>query len=274
MIDRLATPITYFHKLTKVSPDKVSNLGDLIVKLSDHKSYDDNLRNLYSNDKLKYDKLKKTLPGFVLGEFTERKDEACKVYNPCLAFDIDNVSNNSDLTKLLDLTRKLNYVYASFPSVSGHGIRILVFTDSNQNNHKSYYQRISKDLEKGLGNEISYKIDSSTKNISRLWFYASVRKNEFYINESSVLYSIITDVKKISTQSIQTSEEIAENKKVEIIHQIVRNRSISGRNNFAMQFTRLSAEYGIGEDVILERLKSTVQKDFTLSELSKTVHSS
>lgn len=190
-MSRLKTPVSFFKSITETKRPVVKDLQSFLISVSDFDNYDESLRLNYVEDKSNYDKLKKRLPGIVFGAFSERKDTACIEYSPCMGFDIDGIKDYNSVLGILDQIKKIDYVFAAFPSVSGHGIRILVFTSAELKTHKNYYTSIAKSLEHEL--ELgSANIDHSTKNVSRLWYYSVVQKNEMYLNENSAAYEIET----------------------------------------------------------------------------------
>ncbi len=274
-MNRLKTPVSFFDKITNTKKPIVRDLQYFIDLVSKHDEYDPQLRRLYSTDKIQYDKLKKQLPGAVFGEFSERKDSGCIRYSPCMGFDIDGIANYEDLVSLLQVLQKIDFVFAAFPSVSGHGIRILVFTDSTIDTHKAYYKAIADDLSDliELGRA---KLDPSTKNASRLWYYAAVDRYEIYINEISRVYHVEVDIQKNENKETYISTAstiiISDDDKHEIIIQVLDKRRISGRNNFVMQYTKLATEYGLSSLHIHTYCKPLAEPSFTESEIVSTVN--
>lgn len=272
---RLKTPVSFFDKITNTKTPFISDLQHFIKKVSNHAEYDPHLRRLYSADRFKYNNLKKQLPGVVFGEFTERKDSACKVYSPCMGFDIDGIENYPALTSILEVLQKIDYVFAAFPSVSGHGIRILVITDSTKELHKHYYTSIASDLmdKLDLGKA---KLDISTKNVSRIWYYAAVDKYEFYLNKNSKTFTVDIQAVQNTAQSNNTSLarniEIDDDTKHDLILKILDRRGISGRNNFCMQYTKMATEWNLTSLFILDKMLSLKEPSFNEQEIKSTVN--
>ena len=275
MVERLKTPVSFFNKITNTKNPIIRDLQYFIDLVSKHDEYDPTMKDLYSSNKSEYDKRKKQLPGAVFGNFSERKDSACIQYSKCMGFDIDGIASNEDLVSLLLVLQKIDYVFAAFPSVSEHGIRILVFTDATIDSHKAYYTAIAKDLN-GRLQLGKAKIDVSTKNVSRIWFYAPVDRNMICVNKKSKVYhvDVVPEVSKPSTQysGVASTISLSDDDKHEIINQILDKRMIQGRNNYVMEYTRLATEYGLSQEFILRKMGPLNEPSFTLQEIVSTVN--
>jgi len=236
------------------------------------------LRHQKATDPQAYARLKESaVPAFIIGDFEVRKDGQCKAYAPLLCFDIDGLDIGL-VNWLLDECQKLSYIFAAFPSVSGAGLRIMVFAQSTPATHKSYYQaiisRLSKDLSvptdkdlrakwksEGLSSkEVNqqlkkvYHLDTGTNNISRIWFYAHVKKEDFYINWSSSVFRVdqtptlpvnkSVEQKKspppISTSSIDEAEKIRL-----CIQKVERQNLPAGRNHFVFALACECCRFGV-----------------------------
>ncbi len=272
-MDRLKTPVSFFKKITDTKNPIIRDLQYFIDIVSKHNEYSPQLRELYSSDKAEYDKLKRQLPGVVFGNFSERKDSACVEYSPCMGFDIDGIGDYSTLSSMLQQLQKIDYVFAAFPSVSGHGIRVLIFTNATKDTHKAYYVSIADDLRNVLDLN-GADLDLSTKNISRLWYYAPVDKFEMHLNVLSKTYSIdVQPVRDNSTkESTSYTSTLSDDDKHNIVVQVLEKRRISGRNNFVMQYTKLATEYGLSAHYIHDKMIIHAEPSFTAEEIISTVN--
>lgn len=275
MVGRLKTPVSFFDKITNTKNPIIRDLQYFIDLVSKHDEYDPTLKGLYSSDKKEYDKRKKQLPGVVFGEYSERKDSACIEYSQCMGFDIDGITSNEDLVSILQVLQKIDYVFAAFPSVSGHGIRILVFTNATIDTHKAYYISIAQNLSDKLKLGKA-KLDLSTKNPSRIWYYAPVDRYEIYLNEMSRIYHVDVEVIKSTAQQSYNDRantiNFSDDDKHDIIIQVLDRRRISGRNNFVMQYTKLATEYGLPSTFVHGKMIAFAEPSFTESEIVTTVN--
>jgi len=253
MTNRLKSPVTYFDTYVNTKPSMYGNIGGFLERVRDHNSFIPELRNLKVENEKEFSLAKKKLPGICFGKFSKRNDKSCETYSPCLGFDIDKIKSQDYAMKLLEQLKKLNYVFVSFLSVSGLGIRVLVWTSSTKEQHKEYYSYILKLIRSDIGEGKSFEIDTSTKNISRLWFYSSVQENEFYINEKSKVITIEKSDEIKDDKNVQVIEDLSESQKINLCEAIIQSRSIHGRNNRTMEYVTLSSEHGINQK---EKLKT------------------
>lgn len=262
------------------------------------KGFSERLAEYYKTDKEKYKNLKeRECPAFILGKFSERKNDSCEEYISLMAFDID--ASGEQVKKTLERLSQSSFVYAAFLSPSRAGLRFVVRTDNWQENHKKNYQTIAnyfsellgvptdkglrKNLQKeGLSQkEISSKlkefehIDTSTNNLARLWFYTYVPEAGFYSNPNAKTFSVKQTKKNQSVPSFISNEDpLTDLQKIEICRNKVNRQNIpGGRNNFVFSFAAELAQHGVGEDVALNECFQFVDSDFTEYEIKKTVSS-
>jgi len=271
-MNRSDSVVTMYSRMTDTNPSNYTTLGNLISTIDSPSNYNDQLREVRISDKSRFDKLKSKLPSFSIGKFKKRNDKSCESYVPCLVFDFDKINTSAYTDLLLQELKKLDYVYAAFPSVSGLGLRVLVWTTSTEKQHKEYYIHIINLLTRDLGKSENFHIDPSTKNISRTWYYASVDNGEFYINENSRVVTVNHKEKRKSTNPVERSViTLSVNKKLILIKAIIESRNISGRNNYVMEFTRFAKENNIAQSDILNELLSMATSDFNAKEITDTI---
>lgn len=142
---------------------------------------------LEKGDKEGAENLKKNLPAVtfsaIFGEKRQLKD--VKLYTNILVFDIDKLVDNQAAIELRDALSKNSYVFSSFISPSGKGVKFLVKLSENsiQENHKKAFADIANYFEQ----EYNIVIDRSGQDIGRLCF-ASYDPNLF-INTISQSYN-------------------------------------------------------------------------------------
>lgn len=255
----------------------------------------------------KYNDLKnKDCPGFIIGRFAPvRNDSNCEIYVPLLGFDIDNLKDEFDCDLILADCRNIPEVFLAYPSPSRKGLRIFIWCNSTPESHKETYEAVCSKLgeylrlktdkevrtelkEQGVtdNKEINKRlkttehIDTSTKNISRLWFYTHLEKGEIYLNQNSVVFSHSTPSKKdlkdhtTKNNSKSSSTKLDDNEKVRICVKMAAQRNIlAGRNNGLYSLACLMVEHGVSQNSILEYCLKLDDVDFSEQEIIKTVKS-
>jgi hypothetical protein len=214
---RLTVPVTVLKGIN-THPERKITLGELlseiettdITKLNASQSivciYEAYLEKAKANEKSAkevYDKKKKTLNGFILGNFIQRSDEKtnCVEYVPCLVFDLDGCKSTYDCFLYQNKLKEMDYIFAAFPSPSGYGLRILVWTNSTWETHRIVYQqvieRLCKELDVTDDRKKGTHFDSTCQNESRHFFYVAVDKKNFYLNlESKNFESLLPEISK------------------------------------------------------------------------------
>lgn len=299
--DRLNTPVTIYNGTRNPEVYKQSDLSSLFKEMvNEDANISNRLKKAYEENKPEYTHLKENLFGFSIGTFNHRSDKDIEVYAPLLAFDIDGIQNSIDHDLHLGGMKICPYVYAALPSVSGYGIRLLVWCDSSPENHKLYYEKACKMLseylriptDKQLRVDLKAKgltptelkttikqrehIDTGTNNISRFWFYSHVPKSKFYLNKESAVFKIEpSPVKKQKTQLTTSSKKtLSESDKIDLCLKIATSRNIpEGRNHFVHFYSKLLYEHGINEQSILSECMKFEETDFGKPEIEKTVKS-
>jgi len=287
---RLETPLTLVKGARNNEIKGYSTIGKIFELIQD-----ENNKKLveFSNQLLKakktsapqYRKLKENnCPGFILGHFKERNDNGCAQYTPLLGFDIDNLSTHR-IRSLLDKCKESPHIFAAFPSPSHQGMRLLLWCDSTQQTHKVMYKAGCEYLSNVFNlptkrTETGY-IDTSTKNLSRIWFYTHVPSENFYINlESTVFVAKRTYPQfggtKPPTHYIHADSingiSLTEDEKVRLVQGMAKRRNIpDGRNNYIHFFAHLLREHGISEQRVYSECLEYAEPDFTPSEIKDTV---
>ncbi|MEZ5040295.1 MAG: VapE family protein [Saprospiraceae bacterium] len=292
------------------------SLREFLTTLTDSNNTDlvelsKQLKSLKESDSKAYAELKETeSPAFIMGVFDFRNDKDCKTYSPLQCFDIDGLDNTL-VSWILDECKKLDYVFAAFPSVSGAGLRIMIFAQSTPNTHKAIYQaiidRLSKDLNvptdkdlreqwKGEGlasKEINQRLkkthhlDSGTNNISRIWFYAHVKKEDCFVNWNSSVFKVDKVSAAPKQKVVHRLEEgkdanhstIDDAEKIRLcLHKVEHQNLAPGRNNFVFALACEFCRFGVLKDAALSHCTSYAEPNdtndpFTKEQIVKTVDS-
>jgi predicted P-loop ATPase len=286
---RLHIPISLVQGIKPqiVSIIKLDELFQLF-QTNDAKALDfkKSLATFFLSDKEKYKQLKSKCQGFMIGEFSHRRDSDCKQYAPLMAFDIDGYEDAFYLDLDLSELKKDKHTFAAFPSPSGHGLRILIWADVIPDTHKVMYELVLQHLCDILHLTTDKKngthLDISTSNISRHWYFTAVKKEEFYLNLDSLVF-----VKPVvAVEKPKTKQQIAiEKASIEDISFTTQEKidfcvgrlqdlySYGGRNNYVFRVACTLNEHGITKDDIVTYCTQFQDNDFTIKEIEKAIES-
>jgi hypothetical protein len=154
------------------------------------------LKNAYllfkeTGDKKPYDAIKQGLKGVVFGDYSTRKDNDCISYIGLIGIDIDGYEDALQMSFDLATLKTNDFVFAAFPSPSGHGLRVLVFTDSTFDTHKATYKAVLQYLGDFLNlttdKDKTPHLDAATSNPSRVWFFTAT--TDVYTNLESQVFT-------------------------------------------------------------------------------------
>jgi hypothetical protein len=279
---------------------KYVTFAEIIKKLESSEDTDlqksKSLLSFYQSNKTAYNELKESLYGFIVGRFEYRANDKCTLYVPVLCFDIDSLKFPS-LT--ISDCKNIPYIFAAFPSPSGCGLRVLVWCRSTPETHRAYYDTLILELSERLNiptdkqlkaQKITLKdkahFDSSTSNLSRLWYIAAVPSMDIYLNLESVIYTLLSaepnaatkierPIKRPQNTEQSHSEPVLRlSEKIELAERMTNERNISnGRNNTVFFLCCLLNEMSVPENDILDYAMTYLQDDFNQSEINKTVKS-
>lgn len=306
---RLKTPVSLYRGVSNKFLGHTT-IGEIFTRMTDPNNtglvdLSDRLKLARNEAPAEYTRIKETeCPAYIIGKFPQKRDASCEHYEPLLAFDIDHVSNDWLIETTLDQVKTIPFVYAAYPSVSRQGIRILVWTESDQHTHKLYYQALCNILslslsiptDKQLSERLkaegksredinrmiseSVIIDTSTCNPARIWFYSHVPEDLFYLNENSqVFYSTTIDepakpAKPSRHQSAGAGHRITEDEKVTICqHKVQRQNIPAGRNNFVYAIASELCRHGVPAERAHAECLGYAEADFDQKEIEKTVKS-
>lgn len=194
---RLSTPVTFFNsvKVPKGAvPLKVITLEALFEETSSDACQQRTkaLRSLKATDPASYKKQKvEQLAPFVIGDWDARG--ILKDAPPLILFDVDGGDED---TYRANLYRGSDspYIYRIEQSVGG-GTRIYVWAKYPEGERKNAYLAIAQHLSELLdlplkkkGEQQGEHIDTSTSDISRMWFPAYTSPTQVYHNEQSKFF--------------------------------------------------------------------------------------
>ena len=176
---------TIFKNFNEVSEQK-----DFLKILEDIKSgtYKNAItylrKSLADNKKEAAERAKKSLPAFTPSATFKggRKMEFLQQYNGIIVLDIDKLEKEK-LQQCKTKIRMDDFVFASFVSPSGNGLKIFVKVSTNKEQHKETFLALQRYFEELLAVEI----DKSGKDITRLCFFSY--DPELYLNEHSEIFN-------------------------------------------------------------------------------------
>lgn len=176
---------TIFKNFNEVSEQK-----DFLKILEDIKSgtYKNAItylrKSLADNKKEAAERAKKSLPAFTPSATFKggRKMEFLQQYNGIIVLDIDKLEKEK-LQQCKTKIRMDDFVFASFVSPSGNGIKIFVKVSSVAEQHKETFLALQRYFEELLAVEI----DKSGKDITRLCFFSY--DPELYLNINAEIFA-------------------------------------------------------------------------------------
>ncbi|HMQ47943.1 MAG TPA: VapE family protein [Saprospiraceae bacterium] len=308
--EKMQAPVTLFKGCLKDSqPKGVSTIGEILTLIRDDnkeplKALYKELRNLHDEAPDKYKAKKEAeCPAFIIGQFSERKNEALKKYVPLLGFDIDHIGSEAFVPGVIKQLSQNPYTFAAYASPSGSGVRFLVWCDSTPEAHKTYYEAITAHFSEflniptdkalrsqlkadgldttAIGTELKKRelIDTGTNNLARLWFYTWIPDDCFFVNEHSQTFYLKPEQKTFQrpphhTQTTEHRQPLTDERKIDVCLDKVSRQSIpSGRNNFVFAFACEMARHGVSQVKALKECLAYVGEDFSEAEIKKSVAS-
>jgi len=286
----------------------VSTMGDVLEDIpKQERAKAGQMVTAYKSDPPQYKKLKDGLHGFIVGAFTKRDADSCTKYVPCVVLDIDKIVSHDYAKQVFEDVSKLDYTFACFLSPSGHGLRILVWSDHiEQRDHERAYEQITAyycqktglrtdvDIRASQNNKVVNTIhfDTSAKAFPRFWYY-SYNDEFLYVNEDSKTFQLhkaeaetppapptaTVQKPKQKTDGVTSSHPVSKLVLtdaiiIEVVEEMLKTRSIpAGRNNYVFHFAALAKEHGLSDDVIADYCLSQEEADFKADEIAATVKS-
>lgn len=191
---------TIFKNFNEVTEQK-----DILKILSDIKTgvYQNAItylrKSLADDKKEAAERAKKSLPAFTPSATFNggRKMEFLTNYNGLMVLDIDKLEKEK-LQQCKTKIRMDDFVFASFVSPSGNGLKIFVKVSSNNDEHKETFLKLQQYFEELL----TVEIDKSGKDITRLCFMSF--DPELYLNENSETF--VPEAEKGSKEKKQNAK--------------------------------------------------------------------
>lgn len=252
--------ITIFKNIFSKEPHYISIDTALErIKVGKSKTMVDELRNTI--DKERRNKLKLNLPSICFsGKFgKDRLDSQLEEHSGFLVLDFDDIDHIEELKKSL---MEKEYVYASWISPSGNGVKALVKI-AEPKKHREHFQSLQ---------EVFTEIDKSGINVSRVC-YESFDPN-ILINTNAKPYTKYKVIEK-HLETVRVENDIFDK-----ILKWLSNKGdafISGeRNTFIFKLASACCRFGIQERECEQSIQYSIlgnDNSFTLSEAIRTIRS-
>lgn len=202
-----------------------------------------------------------------------RKMEFLTNYNGLMVLDIDKLTPEK-LKESQSKIKEDQYVFSSFISPSGNGLKILVKVESGKNNHKETFLKLQTYFEELL----SVEIDKSGKDITRLCFVSF--DPELYLNENSIVFT--GSQKKESGHSEQSEGTSINQNNLQADYDLLYAHTVAftqkkesfvdgNRNNFVFQLANNLNRKGIPEAMTLGYILADY--DYNTQEVATAVKS-
>jgi hypothetical protein len=272
------THITLHALLSEIQSNDLKRLALSQKMVIAYEKYLEDVQNGQSEPKKTYTALKESLNGFSIGHFTYRKNEKESIaeYVPCLVFDLDGCISTYQTFEFFEKLKTVPYVFAAFPSPSGHGLRIMVWTTATYETHRILYGSILTSLGTFLGittnkNE-GVHLDSACQNESRFFYYTAIAPKEFYLNLESIVYVMPPTQELLGKEKQQPNGSIDATDLMARLDENLKG-SFSGRNDrlfhLAMRFKNNDIALTDAENYGLK----FVESDFLMKEILVTIRS-
>jgi len=225
-----------------------------------------------AKDKNERNELKKRLPAICFsGVFNKRSDASLVEHSGLICLDFDGYEKKKILLEHKEKMTKDSYVYSCFISPSGNGLKVLVKTPADlPDNHTSYFHSLGKYFD-------SPYFDKVCKNVSRVCYESY--DPLIHINPTSNVWDTITEqeYKEVDVHRDPPTIPISdENKIVEILVKWWEKKypMTEGQRNqncyvLAMAFN----DYGVARSLAGYVLNNYANRDFPISEISRTIDS-
>ncbi len=221
--------------------------------------------------KTERNELKKMLPAICFsGIFNKRNDSSIQEHTGIICLDFDGYEKNKELLQDKENLTKNNYVYSTFISPSGQGLKVLVKIPNDADNHVNYFNSLQKHFD-------NPHFDITCKNVSRVCYESY--DPLIYINENSSVWDTIEEKEyqeRHTLRDLPTIPITDENKIVEILTKwwIKKYPMVEGqRNNNVFVLASAFNDYGINKSLANYVLSNYQTKDFGLNEINRTIDS-
>lgn len=168
---------TRFKSLRNTSPESTTSLLSILEEIRSDK-YKPLVSEIRKHENPAKSPIKEKLPVFTpTGIFSYRSMAGLENYNGVICLDIDGIEDPAELKKK---TTELDYVYSSFITPSGRGLKVIIKTVATEDSYRQKELEISTKFQVETG----AIRDNHCKDIARIQFVS--HDPEIYINENAI----------------------------------------------------------------------------------------
>ena len=185
--------VTLFNHLLKVDAPRHIEMSEAleIIRNNSNKDLINKIRS--TKDKESRNKLKQQLRCFCFsGTFSKRKKVNLIEHSGFACLDFDGFNTLKDAEGYRDSIGDNEYIYSSFLSPSGLGVKALVKVPKEVDDYERYYEALCETF--------STKVDKRTKDISRVCYESF--DPEIIINEDSKIWDIKKDFSEVESKNL------------------------------------------------------------------------
>jgi len=259
--------VTIYKKATDVSNGFTKDVLFCLERIKQGKSKEmvEWLRTL---QKIEYDKNKSKLPGVCFnGVFEYRSLAGIKEHSGLCILDFDKFTTSQDAIDFRNSISDDEYIFSSWISPSGKGVKALVKIPAEIENHKEYFKSL-----KNYYNHSNW--DDSGSDVSRFCFESY--DPDLFINENSKLWNKIDapEVEDLGHKNVSIA--------IKSDNLIITNLMtwFEKKYNFSQErnknLFRLAAafnDFGINKNVAEQTFYQFEEQDFPRSEIQNTINS-
>jgi len=222
-------------------------------------------------DKKDRDELKKEyLPAICFsGTFSSRQDHSLKTHSGYICLDFDAFENQKILKEFREKIQKDEYVFSSFLSPSGEGLKVLIKVPPEIKHHRDYFRALQKYF------DCKY-FDKSCINESRACYESY--DPDLYLNENSLIWLQREEVEEVKifgndkpVIQLKTENEII--KKLLVWFNKNYDMKKGVRNNNLFILASALNDFGIPMPAAESVLNQYKSKDFDRREIENTIKS-
>jgi len=172
------------------------------------------------------------------GTFSKRNADNCEQHNGIIVMDFDHVSS---VMEFKDKMKKDEYVRAAWISPGGEGVKVMVQTDCNKNNHIDSWRALKKRYP---------KLDKACKDVSRICF-ESYDPNLYYNPESKIFKEKekLENKKNRIKNSVFNESKRTDYTKVQIALNMIHNSYDGNKHHTLLKASKLMGGYVAGGSV-------------------------
>ena len=257
--------VTIFKSFSDVGTPFVRSVDYALNRIKEGKSKDNVLKYRETNDT----DIKKKLVGVCFsGEFTHRALAGCVAHSGLVILDFDKFNTEKEAIEFKDELKKDDYIFSTWISPSGHGVKALVKVPAEIDSHKQYFKTISNHFK-------SPHLDDSGSDISRLCFESYDK--DLYLNKDSIIWDK-KDEPEFDEIGV-TNPVIAVVSENRIISNLLKwwekkyGMTEGSRSNNLFKLASAFNDFGVNKSECESVLSQFEQTDFKLSEINSIIKS-